>query len=149
STPGQGRQRLLGGLVVAQFALALVLSVGAGLLARSFMRLLASNPGFRPERVVTASVQLPSGRYPNAQTVKPFYRQTVDALRAIPGVTAAAAGTDRPLHIQERRVFTPDTTAVRIPAPNRVIAASWVAGSYFEALGITLKKGRFFTDDDG
>src|SRR5262249_27584483 len=37
----------------------------------------------------------------------------------------------------------------RIPAPNRVIAASWVAGSYFEALGITLKKGRFFTDDDG
>src|SRR5262249_32252145 len=81
----------LGGLVVAQFALALVLSVGAGLLARSFLRLLASNPGFRPEQLVTASVQLPAGRYPNTQTVKPFYRLAVDALRAIPGVSAPPA----------------------------------------------------------
>jgi putative ABC transport system permease protein len=149
STAGHGRQRLLGGLVVAQFALALMLSVGAGLLARSFMRLSASNPGFRPEQVSTASVQLPAGRYANGQAVKPFYRQAVDALRAMPGVTAAAAGTDRPLHIQERRTFTPDPTAVRIPTTNRVIAASWVAGSYFEALGIPLKRGRFFTDADG
>jgi putative ABC transport system permease protein len=149
STATQGRQRLLGGLVVAQFALALVLSVGAGLLARSFIRLLASNPGFRPEQLVTASVQLPSGRYANAQTVKPFYRQAVDAMRAIPAVSAAAAGTDRPLHVQERRAFTPDPTAVPSPSTNRVIAASWVAGSYFEALGIPLKRGRFFTDADG
>jgi len=149
STAGHGRQRLLGGLVVAQFALALVLSVGAGLLARSFMRLLASNPGFRPEQLVTAAVQLPTGRYADSQTVKPFYRQAVDAMRAIPGVTAAAAGTDRPLHIQERRTFTPDPTAVRVATTNRIIAASWTAGSYFEALGIPLKRGRFFTDADG
>jgi len=149
ATASQSRQRLLGSLVVAQFALALMLSVGAGLLARSFVRLLASNPGFRPEQVVTASVQLPSGRYQNARTVKPFYRQAVDAMRAIPGVTAAAAGTDRPLHIQERRTFTADATAVQIPTLNRVIAASWTAGSYFEALGVPLKRGRLFTDEDG
>jgi putative ABC transport system permease protein len=149
STAGHGRQRLLGSLVIAQFALALMLSVGAGLLTRSFMRLLASNPGFRPERVVTASVQLPSGRYPTAATVKPFYRQVVEAMRAIPGVSAAAAGTDRPLHVQERRTFTPDATAVNMSSLNRVIAASWVAGSYFEALGVTLVRGRFFTDTDG
>src|SRR5262249_32567434 len=128
---------------------ALVLSVGAGLLARSFLRLLASNPGFRPEQLVTASVQLPAGRYPNAQTVKPFYRLAVDALRAIPGVSAAATGTDRPLHIQERRTFTPDPTAVRLSTTSRVIAASWTAGNYFESLGIPLKRGRFFTDADG
>jgi putative ABC transport system permease protein len=149
STAGHGRQRLLGSLVIAQFALALMLSVGAGLLTRSFMRLLASNPGFRPERVVTASVQLPAGRYPNAATVKPFYRQVVDAMRTIPGVSAAAAGTDRPLHIQERRTFTADASAVNTPTLSRVIAASWVAGSYFDALGVTLVRGRFFTDNDG
>ena len=149
STPGHGRQRLLGGLVVAQFALALMLSVGAGLLARSFVRLLAANPGFRPERVVTASVQLPSGRYADARAVKPFYRQAVEAMRAIPGVTAAGTGTDRPLHIQERRTFTADATAVPMPTLNRLIAASWVAGSYFEALGVPLERGRFFTDADG
>jgi predicted permease len=64
-------------------------------------------------------------------------------------VTAAAAGTDRPLHIQERRGFTADSTAVQMPVANRLIAASWTAGSYFEALGVPLKRGRFFTDDDG
>ncbi|HXI27247.1 MAG TPA: ABC transporter permease [Vicinamibacterales bacterium] len=149
ATGGHRRQRLLGGLVVAQFALALMLSVGAGLLARSFVRLLAASPGFRPQQVATASVQLPSGRYPDARTVKPFYRQAVEALRAIPGVTAAAAGTDRPLHIEERRTFTADATAVPMPTLNRVIAASWVAGSYFEALGVPLKRGRFLTDTDG
>ena len=149
TTASHGRQRVLDSLVVAQFALALMLSVGAGLLTRSFVRLLASNPGFRPEHVVTASVQLPSGRYADAQTVKPFYRQSVEGLRTLPGVTAAAAGTDRPLHIQERRTFTPDAAAVRIPSTSRVIAASWVAGNYFEALGVPLKRGRFFTEADG
>jgi predicted permease len=81
--------------------------------------------------------------------VKAFYRQAVDAVKAIPGVTAAATGTDRPLHIQERRGFTADSTAVRMPVANRLIAASWTAGSYFEALGVPLKRGRFFTDEDG
>ncbi|HJZ75985.1 MAG TPA: ABC transporter permease [Vicinamibacterales bacterium] len=149
ATAGYGRQRLLGGLVVAQFALALMLSVGAGLLARSFVRLLSASPGFRPQQVATAAVQLPAGRYPDARAVKPFYRQAVEALRAIPGVTAAGSATDRPLHIQERRAFSADPTAVQMPTVNRVIAASWVAGSYFEALGVPLKRGRFFTDADG
>ena len=149
ASAGRDRQRVLGGLVVAQFALALMLSVGAGLLARSFVRLLAASPGFRPEHVVTASVQLPSGRYADGRAVKPFYRQAVDAVRAIPGVTAAAAGTDRPLHVQERRTFTPDATGVRMPTLSRVIAASWTAGSYFQALGVPLRRGRFFTDQDG
>jgi putative ABC transport system permease protein len=149
TTASRARQRLLGSLVVAQFALALMLSVGAGLLARSFVRLLAADPGFRPQQVVTASVQLPSGRYATGQQVKAFYREAVDAVKAIPGVTAAAAGTDRPLHIQERRGFTADSTAVQMPVANRLIAASWIAGSYFEALGVSLKRGRFFTDKDG
>jgi len=149
STAGHGRQRLLGGLVVAQFALALMLSVGAGLLVRSFVRLLAASPGFRPEQVVTASVQLPSGRYTDARAVKPFYRQAVEAMRAIPGVEAAAAGTDRPLNIEERRTFTGDATATQMATQNRLVAASWIAGSYFEALGVPLQRGRFFTDDDG
>jgi putative ABC transport system permease protein len=149
TTGAHRRHRLLGALVVAQFALALMLSVGAGLLVRSFIRLLSASPGFRAEQVVTASVQLPSGRYVNGQQVKTFYHQAVEAMRTIPGVTAAAASTDRPLHIQERRTFTPDATAVRMPTMNRVIAASWATGNYFQALGIPLRAGRFLTDEDG
>jgi len=81
--------------------------------------------------------------------VKTFYQQAADAARSIPGVTAAATSTDRPLHVRERRTFTGDATAQAMPALSRVIAASWSAGSYFEALGIPLKSGRFFTDTDG
>jgi len=149
STPGQGRQRLLGAIVVGQFALALMLSVGAGLLTRSFVRLSATNPGFQAEHVVTASVRLPSGRYATGPSVKAFYRSAVDAARALPGVTAAATTTDRPLQILERRVFTPDPTAVVVPTMSRSIAATWTAGSYFETLGVPLKRGRFFSDADG
>ncbi len=149
ATPGHGRQRLLGAIVVGQFALALMLSVGAGLLTRSFVRLSATHPGFQAEHVVTASVRLPAGRYAAGPDIKAFYQSAVDAARAIPGVTAAATTTDRPLQVLERRVFTPDSTAVVTPSMSRSIAATWAAGSYFEALGIPLKRGRFFTDGDG
>jgi putative ABC transport system permease protein len=149
SSAGPGRHRMLGALVVAQFALALMLSVGAGLLVRSFIRLLGTSPGFRAEHLLTASVQLPRGRYADGPQIKAFYQQAVDAARAIPGVGAAASTTDRPLRILERRTFTPDATAQALPQFSRVIAATWTAGSYFEALGIPLRRGRFFTDADG
>jgi predicted permease len=111
------------------------------------MRLLGTSPGFRAEQLVTASVQLPRGRYTDGPQIKAFYQQAVDGVRAIPGVRAAASSTDRPLRILERRTFTPDPTAQLLP--QRVVAATWTAGSYFEALGITLTRGRFFTDADG
>ena len=149
ATPGQARQRLLGSLVVSQFALALMLSVGAGLLVRSFVRLLGTSPGFRPEHVVTASVTLPPGRYTTGPQIKEFYRLAAEAARSIPGAYSAASTTDRALHIRERRVFTPDATAVVSPDISRTIAATWTAGQYFETLGIPLKRGRFFTDADG
>jgi putative ABC transport system permease protein len=149
ATPGQGRHRLLGSLVVAQFALALMLSVGAGLLVRSFIRLLQTDPGFRVEHVVQTTTTLPAGRYTTGQQVKGFFQQSVEAARAIPGVTAAGAGNDLPLNVLERRTFTPDSSAQRFDLLNRVIANTWTYGSYFEALGIPLKRGRLFTDNDG
>ena len=149
ATPGRGRHRLLGTLVVAQFALALMLSVVAGLLVRSFIRLVSTSPGFRTEHVVNASTTLPLGRYATGAQVKMFFQQAVDAARATPGVAFAGASTDRPLNIRERRAFTPDATARPLPSLNRVIATTWTVGSYFEALGIPLKRGRFFTDADG
>jgi putative ABC transport system permease protein len=145
----RGRHRLLGSLVVAQFALALVLSVGAGLLLRSFAKLVATNPGFRAEHVVTASVTLPSGRYELGPDVVQFHQRLVEAARAIPGVTAAATGFDPPLRIAERRAFTPDPSARPLKGMDGTIAATWTAGSYFEALGIPLERGRYFTDGDG
>ena len=148
ATPA-GRHRLLGSLVVAQFALALTLSVGAGLLVRSFAKLNATSPGFRAAQVITASVMLPPGRYRMGPDIVQFNQQLIDAARAIPGVTAVGTGTDRPLHVDERRAFTADSTARPLPDLNRVIAATWTGGSYFEALGIPLERGRYFIDADG
>jgi putative ABC transport system permease protein len=148
STPDAGRHRLLGGLVIAQCALALVLSVGAGLLIRSFVRLTQTSTGFSAEQVVNATMVLPSGRYPTGAQVKAFFREAVAAAAALPGITSAGAATDRPLNVRERRVFTPDPSAERPPGLNRTIANTWTVGHYFETLGIPLQAGRFFTDDD-
>jgi predicted permease len=146
STPDRGRHRLLAGLVVAQCALALMLSVGAGLLIRSFVRLTQTDTGFRADQVVNALAVLPSGRYGTGAQVKTFYRDAVAAVAALPGVVSAGAATDRPLNVRERRVFTPDSSAQQ--TPDRTIANTWTVGRYFEALGIPLRTGRFFTDDD-
>jgi putative ABC transport system permease protein len=146
STPDRRRHRLLAGLVVAQCALALMLSVGAGLLIRSFVRLTQTDTGFRADQVVNALAVLPSGRYGTGAQVKTFYRDAVAAVAALPGVVSAGAATDRPLNVRERRVFTPDSSAQQ--TPDRTIANTWTVGRYFEALGIPLRTGRFFTDDD-
>jgi len=149
STAGVGRQRLLRSLVVVQFALALMLSVAAGLFVRSFLRVLATDPGFSVDHVVNAMTTLPTGRYSNGQMVKAFYAQAVDAAQQIPGVALAGASTDPPLGIRERRALTPDLSARPVPSRVRLVAATWTVGRYFEALGIPLKRGRFFTDADG
>src|SRR5215831_9989284 len=148
SSASRARSRLLGTFVVAQVALALVLSVGAGLLVRSFVYLLNTDIGFRPEQVVRLTATLPSGRYGNGQRVRSFYQQAVEAAERIPGVTHAAAGNDLPLAAAERRAFTADGNAKPIPVASRLIAPHWVSSNYFDTLGISLKRGRFFTEAD-
>ncbi len=144
---GRARHRLLSSLVVAQFALALMLSVGAGLLLRSFVHLLDTEPGFRSAHVVRIATTLPAGRYTTGAQVKAFHQQAVDAARRLPGVAAAGAGNDLPLEVLERRSYTADPSGRQLGEP-RVIACTWTTGSYFEALGIPLVRGRFFSDAD-
>jgi putative ABC transport system permease protein len=148
ATGGRHRSWLLGGLVVAQFAVALILSVGAGLLVRSFVRLVNTGTGFRPEQSVRATVTLPIGRYANGQPVIAFYQRAIDAARTIPNVAFVGAGSDLPLGVRERRAFSGDGASRPVPEGRRLVAPTWTAGSYFDALGITLKRGRFFTDAD-
>jgi predicted permease len=148
ATMGRGRARLLGGLVVTQFALALVLAVSGGLLVRSFVRLLATDPGFRPEQVLTVSTRLPSASYANATQIRNFYRELVERANRIPGVTVAAGGTALPMETTEQRMYT----AERPIDPSRqsvtVTTLSCVEGNYFKALGVAIKAGRFFSPQE-
>ncbi len=77
-------------LIVAEVALSVMLLVGAGLLTRSFARLLSVDPGFDPSRVLTAHVSLSAAKYPTNESVRAFYRDVVDRTRALPGVSSSA-----------------------------------------------------------
>jgi putative ABC transport system permease protein len=87
----RGLRRLRGAFVAAQFALALVLLVGSGLLVRSFLNLQAVDPGMDPRRVLSFRIQLPDARYPDYEAVRAFYDELIPGLEAIPGVENAAA----------------------------------------------------------
>ncbi|MGC2816940.1 MAG: ABC transporter permease [Candidatus Acidiferrum sp.] len=143
--PSRGRRKLQSLLIVSQTALAVMLLIGAGLLMRSFSVLLKTDPGFTPQHVVTATIALPLSAYSKGDAVRGFWKDLLARSEALPGVRAVGFSTDLPLHAEER-------DAVRIEGeegsknnlPN--VAQSWIMGDYFGAMGITLKRGRYFSD---
>jgi putative ABC transport system permease protein len=147
-TAGRRQKRLFGALVAAQFALAVVLLVAGGLLIRSFNRLMAVDPGFRSERVITLATSLPALAYSDAQSIRAFYQRLLEQVESLPGVKASAASTDLPLSIRERRAFTIENPPPASGSVPQVVAQHWVVGQYFEALGITLRRGRFLSRED-
>lgn len=143
-----GRLRNL--LAVAEVALALVLLVGAGLLVKSFMRLQQVNPGFNPERVLTMELLLPSSKYKEGAQVTGFYNQLLTMIQSLPGVESAGAVSTLPLAGTGSIIaFDIEGRPQRQPSDNtpdaeyRVISAD-----YFRTMGIPLKRGRLFTEQD-
>jgi len=136
-------------LVVTESALALILTVAAALLLKSFLRLTAKNPGYSTERVLTFGVSLdPDHRQLNAATV--LLQQIHEKLSAIPGVQATGASSNLPMERGGDLLFTiagRPTPTDRATAPE----ALWrfVTPGYFQALGLHLLQGRWFSDIDG
>src|SRR4029453_13891859 len=97
STSGRERQRVRSTFVVVQFALALVLLVGSGLLARSFQRMRAVDPGFRPDNVLTLRLSIPEANYRTPGEISRFYYQLTTRLATVPGVQLAGATSKLPL----------------------------------------------------
>jgi predicted permease len=145
STPGLRRQRLQASLVVCTVMLACILLVGAGLFIRSFSALMATDAGFNPDRVLTASLTLPRAGYSTAASVRSFHDALFTGASSLPGVRSAALVTDLPLERYERRVLSPEGVDTAGGAP-RSTNLSWVYGPYFHTLGIRLKSGRVFSD---
>lgn len=146
-TAGRGRHRILSMLVTAQFALAMVLLVTAGLVLRSFQQLLATDPGFRPDHVITMRTTLPLAAYSTQDQIENFYRNLLDRVAPLPGVRQAALSTSLPIHIGEHDIVFIEGTPSR-PATSASIAQNWIAGAFFPAQGIRLLRGRFFTPQD-
>ncbi len=146
-TASRERQRLRSGLVATQVALALVLIVGAGLLLSSFQRLRALDPGVDAEGVLTATVHLPAGRYPDNQTRWRFLDAVRQRLEATPGVTAAGFSSSLPLGGGFgcfSQFFEDPEVASRLREAEQTNCAGLVPTTpgWFEALGIPLRAGR-------
>jgi predicted permease len=147
---GSGRQaRLRSVLVAGEIALASVLLIGAGLMLRSFVNLLRTDPGFRPEHVLTARVSLPGESYRDLPAVMRFYQRTLEELRSIAGVEAAGLGTDLPWTGYDDNMGGWRYEG-RPQEPNDSSHARYHVASadYFRSLGIPLLRGRTFNDGD-
>jgi putative ABC transport system permease protein len=140
-------RRLRGGLVVVEVALSLSLLIGAGLLIKSFARLLAVDPGFNPEGVLTLNLNLPPARYAQPEQRVAFIQQITERLRALPGAQAAATAAYSPLSdIYNNRIFIIEG---RPETPKGLFAGQIPVGpDYFRTLEIPLLRGRAFTAYD-
>jgi predicted permease len=143
-TPSRARHRLQGIFVIAEFALAMILLIGAGLLIRSFSQLLQSGTGFRPDHVLTMSVPLPFEGYSKGAQVREFYQQSIERVASLPGVKSVAASNDLPLESDENETLQVEGRPGSTPA----MTVTWTLGDYFSTMGIPLIKGRFLTPED-
>lgn len=141
-----GRARAQRVFVVAQVGLALVLLVGAGLMARSFEAQLSVDPGVRMDGVSVFRVSLPRDRYPDAEALRTFRQELLGRLVEVPGVSAVAASSDFPF-----RGRSSGAIMARPDDPETLIRfhRHSVTPGYFENLGIRLLRGRTLEEHDG
>jgi predicted permease len=136
-------------LVVSQVALALVLLVGSGLMARSFWALRKMDPGFDTEGVLTFRVSLPEAEYPDRGDAVLFYRRLFEDLRGLPGVTNVGGNTNLPMTdgSSNSGLVLEDFPLQQDEVPP-IIRSNRAGPGYFEALGMPLREGRFFERGD-
>jgi putative ABC transport system permease protein len=136
------------GLVVAEIAIALVLTVGAGLLVRSFAHLRAVDPGFSADRLLTFRVSFPQSRYPTHAAAMTGQQVLAQRLAEIPGVGAVSSASDIPAAGGSLIAFTPDPALGPLPEKVPIGTNSLVHPGYFETMGIPLRSGRSFNASD-
>ena len=142
--------RLRSALIVTSVAMALVLLVGAGLVGRSFERLMRVDYGFRTEGVFTASLTLSGERYRERAKLAAFYSEVARRLSSTAGIRAVGFTNIAP--------FSGGSTAIKFTVVGRqpasadeFLSANWrsVTPGYFDAIGVALRKGRLIAESDG
>jgi len=147
---GRKHHRTLRGLIVAEMALSLVLLVGAGLLMRGFIALMSTDPGLKPDRLLTFHIAAPSGRMPDSVRYLQFYGPVLQRLRGLPGVTDVASTSIVPI---QNSGWNGNFNIVGRPVekdPSKQTFAEYrvVSSDYFHTMGIPVVRGREFSDQD-
>ena len=148
---GSRARRLRTALVVAEIALTVVLLAGAGLLLRSYAKVLAVDPGFDANGLLVATTVLPASRYPNPSDRDAFYQRVLERVRVLPGVESAGYVNLAPLVFKgggsvtfvEGRPRPPPGEMAHLIASNRAVSPG-----YLEMLGVPLSSGRFIDERD-
>jgi predicted permease len=149
NTASRDRHRARHLLMGGQVALALILLIASGLVARSFQKVRDKDPGFTPASALAFTVALPAGAYPTRTTAVAANQAIIDRLSTLPGVTAVSSSTCLPLSFgcfgNSLRVRgRPVTTGTTVP----VGLYRAVGAGYFETMGIPIVRGRSITRDD-
>ena len=148
-TVGGGHARLRSALVVAEIAVALILLAASGLLLRSFEKMRQVDLGFRPDHTLMASYNLPQKQYGTQSAVNEFNHELVRRLQQLPGAKSAGMTSLAPASgSNNNSVFLPEGYVPFKDAGYDLATSIQVEGDYFQAMGVPLLRGRFFTPDD-
>ena len=149
SASSAGRHGLRRGLVVVEFALALTLLAGAGLVIHSFWKLSRVDLGFRRDHILTFGLPVPNDRFSKPEQINAFYRQLREKIGALPGISSISVSTGMPL---QGTNFGMPFSIVGQPVgdlSSRPGAGfTMVTPEYFRTFGISISKGRVFTSQD-
>jgi putative ABC transport system permease protein len=151
STTGGSGVRLLGGLVVVEVALALVLLVGAGLMTRSFAELMRVSPGFEPRNLLAVQIYLPQAKYKTGVDRTRFYKEAVRRIASLPGVQSAAGVSALPMYpvgIDFALPFTIEGKAAPANGEEPRADIRIATPGYFETMKIALRNGRTIDERD-
>ncbi|HTX74893.1 MAG TPA: ABC transporter permease [Terracidiphilus sp.] len=148
ASAGRGRTRLKDLLVVGQVALSLVLLIGAGLLMRSFVRLLEADPGFEPHNVLTMNISLSSQRYAKPDQQIAFFDDVLRRVSAVPGVRSAAISAALPLSYIRITPVLPEGQP-QVPLAQRpFVDIEAVGPGWFDTMHVPLRAGRAIDSGD-
>ena len=149
SSAGRGRQRLRAALVVSEVALSMILLMGAGLMIRSFGRLVSQELGYTPEHLISMDFGLPWKKYPTLAEQARFFDQLKSRVEVLPGVQSAALVRGLPLSGQNTGMSI-SIQGAPPPAPGEPWDAAYaqVSPGYFHAMKIPLLQGRDFNERD-
>ena len=142
---GRGKNRTQGGLLVAEIALTFVLLVGAGLLARSFSRLTAVDPGFSSEGVIVMKADVRGARYAEREALRQAYDELTARIGALPGVISVGMGNPGPFAGTWSNGTAVETVSGLVETNTQ---QEDVSATYFETMGIPLLAGRIFTPEE-
>src|SRR5438874_2537399 len=150
SDGGASSRRLFNGLIVAELAIALTLSVSGGLMVQSFHKLQHLNLGFHPDKLLTMKMVLPDSKYSEYPKRIAFVNELLQRVRALPGVVSAGTATNIPLEreIAYDAIFNVEGRPPGNPNDVPITSHRIVSPDYLQTLGLTLIKGRLLNQND-